>query len=86
MATVDRATRQAWSSSPRKWVDLIIHVSGDVSERAGALEQRGCKVTRTFRLTRTLGIRCTGRMALELLDKPWVTRVEPDSPVRALGR
>jgi hypothetical protein len=86
MANVDRATRQAWSANPHKWVDLVVHVSGDVSERAAALESRGCKVTRTFRLTRTLGIRCTGRMALELLEQPWVSKVEPDRPVRALGR
>ena len=86
MATVDRATRQAWSANPREWVDLIIHVSGDVAERAATLEARGCKVTRTFRLTRTLGIRCTGKMALEILEQPWVSKVEPDSPVRALGR
>lgn len=86
MATVDRATRAAWSENPRKWVDLIVHVSGDVSDRVSTLTDRGCKVTRTFRLTRALGVRCTGRMALELLDKPWVTKIEPDRPVRALGR
>ena len=55
MATVDRATRQAWSANPRGgWTS--IHVSGDVAERATA-RARGCKVTRTFRLT--AGIRCT---------------------------
>ncbi len=86
MASVDRATRQAWSGNPRKWVDVIVHVSGDIGERVAELEQRGCRVTRTFRLTRTVGLHCTGRMALELLDKPWVTRVEPDRPVQALGR
>ncbi len=86
MASVDRATRQAWSNNPRKWVDLILHVSGDMGSRVAELEERGCRVTRTFRLTRTVGVRCTGRMALELLDKPWVSRVELDRPVQALGR
>jgi len=86
VATVDRATRQAWSSNPRKWVDLIIHVSGDVGEHLAELEAPGCRVTRTFRLTRTVGVRCTGRMALALAEKPWVTRIEPDRPVKAMGR
>jgi len=86
MASVDRATRQMWSENPRKWVNLIVHVSGDVNERTGALADRGCKITRTFRLTRAIGLRCTGKMALELLDKPWITKVEPDRPVRAMGR
>ena len=86
MASIDRATKQAWSGSPRRWVDLIVHVSGDMAERVTELEARGCRVTRTFRLTRTVGVHCTGRMALELLEKPWVTKVEPDRPVKALGR
>lgn len=86
MATVARAVRDAWAENPRKWVDLIVHVTGDVNERVAALGERGCKVTRTFRLTRTVGVHCTGRMALELLDKPWVTKIEPDLPVKALGR
>jgi len=86
MARVDRASRQAWSENPRRWVNLILHLSGDMSERMGVLEKRGCKVTRTFRLTRAVGVRCTGRMALELAEKPWVTRIEPDRPVKAIGR
>jgi len=86
MARVDRASRRAWSEHPRRWVDLIVHVSGDVGERVSVLNERGVKVTRTFRLTRAVGIRCTGRMALELAEKPWVTRIEPDRPVQALGR
>lgn len=86
MASVDRALKQAWAENPRKWVNLIVHVSGDVNERMNALSERGCKITRTFRLTRALGVRCTGKMALELLNKPWVTKIEPDQPVKALGR
>jgi hypothetical protein len=86
MASVDRSTRDAWSSNPRKWVDLIVHVSGDMGERIDVLTRRGCRITRSFRLTRAIALRCTGRMALELLEQPWVTRVEPDRPVQAVGR
>ena len=60
MARVDRASRQAWAEHPRRWVNVIVHVSGDVSEHVSALNSRNAKVTRTFRLTGALGIRCTG--------------------------
>lgn len=86
MAQVDPSLRKAWRASPRKKVDLILHVDGNVQERAHLLETQGVEVRRTFRLTRTLSVRCTASRALKLLDLPWVTRVETDSTVHALKR
>jgi len=75
-----------WAEHPRKKVDLIVRVNGDLEERSAALEKRGAEVKYRFRLTDSLAIRCTGRVALALLDEPWVKRVQIDRPVKALRR
>ncbi|MHB0856007.1 MAG: hypothetical protein ACYC5M_00385 [Anaerolineae bacterium] len=86
MATIDPATRDDWRNHPNKKVDLVIHIEGDVNERVADLAARGVQVTRQFRLTRSLSVRCTAKTALSLLRLSWVTRAEPDRPVKALGR
>jgi hypothetical protein len=67
-------------------VDLIIHISGEMSALEPLLAQRGVEVRRQFRLTRALSIRCNGSVALSLAKEPWVSRMELDRPVNALRR
>jgi len=86
MVDVDPVIQEAWQSNPNESVDLILRISGDVSQLAVALEQRGIAVKRRFRLTHSLAIRCSGKAALQLLKEPWITRVEADRPVKALRR
>lgn len=86
MVDVDPATRAAWQSSPDEPVDLILRISGDISQLATTLEQRGITVKRRFRLTRTLAVRCSGKAALQLLKEPGITRIETDRTVKALRR
>jgi hypothetical protein len=86
MAQVDSVTRQAWQRSPRKKVDLILRLSGNVGEHAAELEAKGVEIVRRFMLTRALGVRCTGARALKLMDLPWVTSIEPDRAVQAQER
>jgi len=86
MVEVEPSIRDAWRGHPDEPVDLIIHVAGNVHERSTALSDRGLEVRRPFRLTQALGIRCSGRQALALVDVPWITQIEPDRPVKALGR
>ncbi|MBM3188881.1 MAG: hypothetical protein FJZ90_09185 [Chloroflexi bacterium] len=86
MVQVDPETRKAWREHPRTSVDLILHVEGSVQERKEKLAARGVEVKRGFRLTNTLSVRCTGETALKLLRLSWITRIEPDRAVRALGR
>ena len=86
MPKIDAAIRKAWEKNPGELFDLIVRVSGSVGARSATLEERGVGVRRRFRLTRAIGIRCSGKTALGLLDVPWITRIEPDRPVKALGR
>jgi hypothetical protein len=86
MATVEPAIRQSWAENPGEEVDLIIHFSGDAGEASAALARLGVQVKRRFVLTRSLSIHCQAQHALQLLSEPWVTRLQLDRPVKALGR
>lgn len=86
MAEVDPTLRKAWREKPTEPVELILHVEGDLDARRLALEEQGVQVRRRFALTRTLSVRCDGQTALRLAKLAWVKRIEPDRPVKALGR
>jgi hypothetical protein len=86
MAEIDADTRDAWRKNPDDPVDIIVRVSGDLNELGATLEKRGAEVKRRLRLTHSLSIRCRGKLALQLLDEPWVARVEVDRSVKALRR
>jgi len=83
--TIDPALRESLGKRPRDEANLIVRVSGDLEQRAVLLAQRGVQVKHHLRLTKALAIRCTGETALQLLNLPWVERVEEDRPVRAMG-
>ena len=78
--------REEWLDDPKKKVDLIVRVRGDLDKRSATLARRGAEVKYRFRLTSSLAVRCSGRVALALLEEPWVERVESDRPVKALRR
>lgn len=86
MPEIDAVLVKALREHPNDVVDLIIHVSGDLGQCVEALQKRGVEIRRRFRLTGALGIRCTGKIALSLARSSWVTKIEVDGPVRALGR
>ena len=86
MAKIDRDTRQTWVDHPRRQVNLILTVSGDIQKRSETLAERGARVRRRFRMTHAISVRCTGELALSLLRSSWVQRIEPDRPIKILGR
>jgi hypothetical protein len=86
MAQVEASARQAWQRAPRKKVDLILRLSGNVGEHAAELEGQGVEVVRRLLLARALAVRCSGARALRLAELPWVTRIEVDQAVQAKGR
>lgn len=86
MSKVAPDVRETWVKQPDEPFDLIVHVEGNMQERSQALQALGLQVGRSFRLTHTIGLRGTGKQALQLLDIPWVKRVEPDRTVHAFRR
>ena len=86
MAIVDAALVKIWRQDPERLVSLIVHVAGSVEERAGALQAMGIQVKRRFRLTGAISVRCKAEAAIKLANTSWVRRLEPDRPVRAVGR
>jgi hypothetical protein len=86
MTDIDPAIKKTWQNNPNEPVDLIVRVSGDMDQFGATLEQRGVVVKRRFRLTHSLGIRCSGQVALQLLKEPRITHIELDRPVKALRR
>ena len=84
MCKVDPKLRQTWLKQADESVDLIVRVEGDVRQRSADLEKRGVEVRRHFRLVGSVSIRCKGKMAVKLLDVPWVRCIEPDRTVKAL--
>ncbi len=85
MAKVDSNLRAEWKDNPRQTFSLIVRVTGDVAERREMLSELGCQVKHAFRLTNSVSVRCSGAVALTLTRRRWVTQVERDSILRALG-
>ncbi len=85
MPKVDPELRQEWKDGERRTFSLIVKVSGDIEARRETLEQLGCQVKRAYRLTNSVSVRCSGATALTLTRRPWITRVERDSALRAFG-
>lgn len=86
MAKMPTNLRAACKNNPSETFDLIVRVDGDVKMRGETLRGVGVQVRRQFSLTNSMSVRCTGEEALALSRKPWVKSIEPDSPVKALGR
>ena len=86
MTKVDSQTLSAWRRAPAREVDLIVRVEGSLVERALELENQGIQVRRRLRLTSSVAIRCAGRVAVKLAKISWITRIEPDKTVRAIGK
>jgi hypothetical protein len=86
MAKVDAELRKALRKNPNAEFDLVIRTDGNVSERRETLENLGVDIKRRFRLVGGVSVRCTGRAALKLARRSWITRIEADQPISALGR
>ena len=74
---------EVWRDCPNKEVAVIIHLEGSADQHVSAVEARGMSVVRTFRLTNTMAAKGAAGRVLDLLDEPWVRRIELDREVRA---
>ncbi len=76
---------QVWQADPQAQVAVIVHVEGDPAQYVEAVKEHGISVVRTFRLTNTVAGRGPAGRVLELLQAPWVTKVEPDRRITTMG-
>ncbi|MEN6480315.1 MAG: hypothetical protein ABFD20_11865 [Anaerolineales bacterium] len=77
---------RAWQEQPAARVRLIVSVDGALDERRAQLAALGADVGHTYRLTNALSLECTGAQALAIAAQPWVRRISPDTPLKALRR
>jgi hypothetical protein len=85
MARIDPELRNEFKNGERRTFSLLLKVSGDLDERRTTLESMGCRVGRTFKLTNSVSVHCSGETALSFSRRSWITRVERDGAVRAFG-
>ena len=86
MPKVPSDVRKLWLEQQDQPFDLIVRVEGNAQERSTELQALGFQVKRSFRLTNSVSLRGTGKQALQLLEIPWVTRIELDRTVHAFRR
>jgi hypothetical protein len=70
---------------PQAKVAVIVHVDGDPAQYATAIGQLGLSIVRTFRLTNTIAIQGLAGDVLSLIDRWWVTKVEPDQTITTMA-
>ena len=75
---VDFELEQALSRTPHAQVSVIVHVEGDPVQYTSAIEAYGLSVVRAFRLTNTLAVRGPVSRLSQLVDEPWVSKIESD--------
>ena len=77
---------ERWRRNPHSKVTVIVHVRDAPAQHVEALRELGLSVTRTFRLTKTMAAQGLASDVLDLLDMPWVEKVELDQTITIQGR
>ena len=75
---------EAWKANPQAEVAVIVHIDGAPEEYRTALTDLGMQVGRVFRLTRTVSAHGLARSVLDLLQEPWVQKVELDQKITTM--
>lgn len=75
---------EQWRAAPQQAIAAIIHVDGDPQEYISPLKSEGLAVTRAFRLTQTIAANGPAQHFLDLLDLPWIVKIEPDQAITTM--
>jgi hypothetical protein len=75
---VDQELDQTLKGDPQADVAVIVHVQGDPVQYTSAIEGLELSVSRAFRLTNTLAVHGRAVRVLQLVDQPWVNKIESD--------
>ena len=77
--------KEVLQRDPQAEIAVIVHVDDDPTQYVSALEAVGLSVTRAFRLTNTLAVRGSAGRISNLAEESWVTKVEVDQRMTAMG-
>ena len=75
---------RSWKDHPEAQLSVIVHVSGAPAQYVDALAAHGVSVVRVFRLTSTVAARGPAHRVLDLLEEPWVDKIEPDRQITTM--
>lgn len=83
MQKIEAAFHKRLKECPDQTVRLLVRVTGDMSHATTRLTELGAIVLRSFTLTDTVAVACSGSTAAALLQEPWVQAIEEDRQVFA---
>ncbi|MBN1935774.1 MAG: hypothetical protein JW934_13985 [Anaerolineae bacterium] len=75
---------EQWQAAPQETIAVIIHVDGDPRDYVPHLKSEGLSVTRAFRLTQTIAVTGSAQHFLDLLQSPWIVKIEPDQAITTM--
>ncbi len=84
MARISSLLEDKISDDPDQPLNVIIRVSGDLSERLDALEEQGFHLRRRLSLIKGLAGTATGSAIRKFATQPWVMSIEEDQQVRTM--
>ena len=76
---------QAWQADPQTQVSVIVHTEGFAEQYGETMADLGMTVGRVFRLTNTIAARGLAFQILDLLEQPWVRKIELDQQITTMG-
>lgn len=80
----DRKLVEGWRANPQKEAAVVIHVDGSAEAYRDAVADLGMTIRHVFKLTNTIAAYGRAQHALELIEKPWVKKVETDQQITTM--
>jgi hypothetical protein len=74
-----------WREDPCARVSVIVHTLDAADQHVEGVESCGLSVARAFRLTNTIAASGLAQDVLNVLEEPWVARVELDQTITTMG-
>ncbi len=85
MAAIEANYLKKLQANPARSVKVIITTTSDPKANVAKMEAMGLQVTRTFWLTSTAAATGSAGAVITLASETWVSKIEPDEDVKALG-
>ena len=76
---------KTWRADPQAKVSVIVHTEGVAEQHGETVARLGMTVGRVFRLTNTIAARGLACQVLDLLEQPWVRKIELDQQITTMN-